>query len=51
LVFLCIVGYFTHPAFSLISANKNMQDALIAADRLFEIIDLETETNEEKKIG
>jgi len=50
LSFYALLGYFTHPAFSLISANKNMQDALIAADRLFEIIDLETETNEEKKI-
>jgi len=50
IVFLCIVGLFYTPRFSLISANKNMQDALIAADRLFEIIDLETETNEEQEI-
>lgn len=43
LSFYALIGYFTGPAASLIGANKSMQDALIAADRLFEIIDLETE--------
>jgi len=51
LSFYALIGYFTHPAFSLISANKSMQDALIAADRLFEIIDLDTEINGKEKIG
>lgn len=43
LSFYAILGYFTGPAMSLIGANKSMQDALIAADRLFEIMDLEQE--------
>jgi ABC-type bacteriocin transporter len=43
LSFFVLVGYFTGPVSSLIGANKHIQDALIAADRLFEIIDLETE--------
>jgi ABC-type bacteriocin transporter len=50
LSFYALIGYFTGPASSLIGANKNMQDALIAADRLFEIIDLETESSNENKI-
>lgn len=50
LSFYALIGYFTGPAASLIGANKSMQDALIAADRLFEIIDLETEYNSEEKI-
>ncbi len=49
LSFYALIGYFTGPAGSLISANKNIQDALIAADRLFEIIDLETESSNENK--
>ncbi len=44
LSFYALIGYFTSPVASLISANKIMQDALIAADRLFEIIDLEKES-------
>jgi ATP-binding cassette subfamily B protein len=43
LSFYAIVGYFTGPAMSLIGANRSMQDALIAADRLFEIMDLDQE--------
>ncbi|MCW3088886.1 MAG: ABC-type bacteriocin transporter, partial [Sediminibacterium sp.] len=50
LSFYALAGYFTGPASSLIAANKQVQDALIAADRLFEIIDLETETQNEHKI-
>ncbi len=49
LSFYALVGYFTGPASSLIGANKNIQDAIIAADRLFEIIDLETESSDETK--
>ena len=44
LSFYALTGYFMSPAMALIAANKNMQDALIAADRLFEILDLETAT-------
>jgi ABC-type bacteriocin transporter len=48
LSFYAIVGYFTGPATNLIGANKTVQDALIAADRLFEIIDLECEAQANK---
>lgn len=50
LSFYALIGYFTGPASALISANKQIQDALIAADRLFEIIDLETESTTETSI-
>ena len=48
LSFYAIVGYFTGPLVSLIGANKEIQNALIAADRLFEILDLEQEEQSEK---
>lgn len=51
LSFYALIGYFTGPASSLIGANKQIQDALIAADRLFEIIDLETETTGQHSIN
>jgi ATP-binding cassette subfamily B protein len=41
--FYAIVGYFTGPVAQLIGANRDIQNALIAADRLFEIMDLERE--------
>jgi ATP-binding cassette subfamily B protein len=46
--FYAIIGYFTSPIASLIGANKSIQNALIAADRLFEIMDLEREKVENK---
>jgi len=48
LSFYALIGYFTGPASSLIGANTVIQDALIAADRLFEIMDLERESTENK---
>ncbi len=48
LSFYALIGYFTSPAMALIGANRTIQNALIAADRLFEIMDLERETNENK---
>lgn len=48
LSFYALIGYFTGPAMSLIGANRSMQDALIAADRLFEIMDLEQEESGNK---
>ncbi len=48
LSFYSLIGYFTSPAMSLIGANKSIQDAFIAADRLFEIMDLEQESKENK---
>ncbi len=50
LSFYALIGYFTGPATALVSANRNIQDALIAADRLFEIIDLETENSNDSKV-
>jgi ATP-binding cassette, subfamily C, bacteriocin exporter len=38
--FYSIVGYFTGPVTSIIGFNRTLQDAKIAADRLFEIFDL-----------
>lgn len=46
--FYAIVGYFTGPVASLIGANREIQNALIAADRLFEIMDLEREESQNK---
>jgi ATP-binding cassette, subfamily C, bacteriocin exporter len=48
LSFYTLTAFFTTPVQALIGANRPMQDALIAADRLFEIIDLETEKEESK---
>ena len=48
LSFYALIGYFTGPASQLIGANRTVQDALIAADRLFEIMDLERESTENK---
>jgi ATP-binding cassette subfamily B protein len=36
-----LLGYLTGPLATLVSANRTIQDALIAADRLFEVMDLE----------
>lgn len=48
LSFYAIIGYFTSPVAGLIGMNKVIQNALIAADRLFEIMDLERESEENK---
>ena len=36
-----LLGFLTGPLLTLITANRTIQDAMIAADRLFEIMDLE----------
>jgi ATP-binding cassette subfamily B protein len=46
--FYSIVGYFTGPVSSIISFNRTLQDAKIAADRLFEIFDLEIDNDKDK---
>ncbi|WDF59905.1 peptidase domain-containing ABC transporter [Flavobacterium sp. KACC 22758] len=46
--FYALIGYFTSPVASLINMNKTSQNALIAAERLFEIMDLEREETENK---
>jgi ATP-binding cassette subfamily B protein len=43
LSFYSIIGYFTGPVLVLIGSTKNFQEAMIAADRLFEIMELEPE--------
>lgn len=48
LSFYALIGYFTGPVSELIGMNKTVQNALIAADRLFEIMDLEREETTEK---
>ena len=48
LSFYSIVGYFTGPVTSIIGFNRTLQDAKIAADRLFEIFDLEIEDETNK---
>jgi len=46
--FYAIIGYFTGPIKSLVDSNKTIQNAMIAADRLFEIMDLEIDNNNSK---
>lgn len=43
LSFYAIIGYFTGPVSELVGMNRTIQDALIASDRLFEIMDLDKE--------
>lgn len=45
--FYALIAYFTGPVSSLIGMNKTYQNAIIAADRLFEIMDLEREAEED----
>src|SRR5260221_6386464 len=46
LSFYALTGYFTGPVSSLIGLNKTVQNAMISADRLFEIMDVEREKEE-----
>lgn len=48
--FYALIGYFTGPVASLVSANKTIQNARIAADRLFEIMDLERDDEIENAV-
>lgn len=48
LSFYSIIGYFMSPVAGLIGMNKTLQDARIAADRLFEIMDMEQEPAENR---
>lgn len=50
MVFYSLVGYIVSPIGSLISSNKTIQEALIAADRLFQIMDLEREQDDRGKV-
>lgn len=48
LSFYALIGYFTGPVTQLIGMNKTVQNAMIASDRLFEIMDLEREESTNK---
>jgi ATP-binding cassette, subfamily C, bacteriocin exporter len=48
LSFYSVTGYFTGPVTGIIGFNRTLQDARIAADRLFEIFDLEIEEETNK---
>lgn len=43
LSFFALTSFFTTPAISLMSAGRHIRDTTIAADRLFEILELEAE--------
>jgi len=51
MLFYSLIGYILGPVGKLISSNQTIQDAMIAADRLFQIMDLEREEEETKKIS
>jgi ATP-binding cassette, subfamily C, bacteriocin exporter len=48
LSFYSVAGYFTAPVTALIAFNRTLQDARIAAERLFEIFDLDIESETTK---
>ena len=50
MLFYSLIGYILGPIGKLITSNQTIQDALIAADRLFQIMDLEREEDETQKI-
>ncbi|WP_080905275.1 peptidase domain-containing ABC transporter [Parabacteroides sp. Marseille-P3160] len=50
MVFYSLIGYVLGPVGKLISSNQTIQDAMIAADRLFQIMDLEREQDETNTI-
>jgi ATP-binding cassette subfamily B protein len=47
MLFYSLIGYVLSPVGKLISSNQTIQDALIAADRLFQILDLEREEEDD----
>jgi ABC-type bacteriocin/lantibiotic exporter with double-glycine peptidase domain len=49
--FYAMLGYLMGPVRSLTGMNRTIRDAAIAADRLFQILDLEGEKNQQTGIG
>lgn len=49
--FFAITSFFTSPISRLLSMDKTMQGALIATDRLFEVLDLEREKQSDRAIA
>lgn len=50
MMFYSLIGYVTSPISALISSNQSIQEALIAADRLYQIMDLKCEDTDEGKV-
>lgn len=50
IMFYSLIGYVTSPISYIISSNSTIQEALIASDRLFQIMDLEREEKDNKEI-
>jgi len=48
LSFYTLIGYFTGPVSSFVGMNKTVQDAMIASDRLFEVMEMEQENEDHK---
>jgi ATP-binding cassette subfamily B protein len=48
LSFYTLIGYFTGPVSSFVGMNKTVQDAIIASERLFEIMEMEQENDKSK---
>jgi ATP-binding cassette subfamily B protein len=48
--FYALTGYLLSPVIGIVNANQSIQDALIAADRLFQIMDIEQEESQKNKI-
>lgn len=49
LTFNSLLGYFTGPLFRLVNIQNQVQESLVAAERVGEILQLEREQDEEKK--
>ena len=49
--FYALIGYFTAPVTGIIGMNKTYQNAKIAADRLFEIIEQEKDEKDESELS
>jgi len=49
ILFYSLLAYIISPVNQLISSNQSIQDALIAVDRLFQIMDIEREEDDETK--
>jgi len=49
--FYALIGYFTSPVTGIIGMNKTYQNAKIAADRLFEILEQEGDEQNESEIS
>lgn len=49
ITFNSLLGYFTGPLFRLVNIQNSVQESLVAAERVGEILELETEKDESRK--